>query len=111
MKKLPIALALLAWPLAAATAEEPKRAEVVKWEYATITAGGTLTFESGGGETQAESWDNLAEKLKVSVPKGTSARLAVLNSLGDQGWELASDAVTLTTLANPNHFYTFKRRR
>ncbi|MBM4067638.1 MAG: hypothetical protein FJ271_01650 [Planctomycetes bacterium] len=64
--------------------------------------------------TRADSWDDLARKLKVPV-KGDnlskqSVRLAIFDFLGSQGWELA----THTTFTMNGAFVsakTFKRRK
>jgi hypothetical protein len=114
VNKALIALAALALPLAPrAVADEPKKAEV-RWEYATIVTGGRVNVRltTGAEEVEAESWANLAEKLKLT-PKGTAYQVAVLDHLGGQGWELVSHAASTGEYkaGGTSHSYTFKRRK
>ena len=64
-------------------------------------------------ENQAESWEDLAGKLKMPEgPKSDSAtvnKLRVLNHLGRQGWEMVSAALP-TTLSPAPATLVFKRK-
>ena len=104
-----------------ATADEPKKADPVKpaeaaradvrWEYATLSTGGRANVHllSSADDVTAESWSNLAQKLKLT-PKGTAYQIAIFDHLGSQGWELVTQTATAVDNRPANQSYTFKRR-
>jgi hypothetical protein len=71
----------------------------------------TMRWITGDDEVEATGWADLATKIKApAAKKGASSdrqRLALLNYLGRQGWELVSQqrAPALATGT-----WTFKRR-
>ena len=110
-------VATLGFAVSARTAFAQDKA-VVKWEYAELSfrgfpgrpAGkdndgnevpaspGTLTvrWTTGADDLSIKGWDELAEKLKVTLKKGSSPasqKLQVLNGLGAAGWELGAGDV------------------
>ena len=102
-------------------ADEPKKVDPLKpaavvkpetrWEYATISTGGRANVHlvTSTEDVSADSWANLAEKLKLT-PNGTAYQVAVFDYLGGKGWELATHAATATDNRPANNSYTFKRR-
>jgi hypothetical protein len=63
-----------------------------------------VSWITGEGETEGESWEDLAGKLKVTLAKDAKPaahKVKVLNHLGNQGWELVSSS---------GNVLTFKRR-
>lgn len=104
----------------------------VKWEYAELMYRGSpgrpagkdadgnpveavastmsIRWTSKVGEFSVKGWDEMAEKLKIAFKKeGTAAsqKLQMLNALGAEGWELASQHVGT---AGASTTLTFKRR-
>lgn len=87
----------------------------IRWEYCELAGDhtGKCVFATPKETTRAESWEDLAKKLKVPL-KGDnlsdqSVRLGIFDFLGNQGWELA----THTTFTMNGAFVsakTFKRR-
>ena len=72
----------------------------------------TIRWATLDEEVTAESWEQLADKLKAPAPKKEATpnahKLRVLNRLGADGWEMAEHTGTdgLTGTAN----WVFKRR-
>lgn len=59
-----------------------------------------MTWVTGDGETEGESWDDLAAKLKAPAAKDAkpaASKVKLLNYLGDQGWELVSSDGSVMT--------------
>jgi hypothetical protein len=114
-----LAAAALAASLLPAPWSDPARAQdakaSVRWEYCELAGDhtGKCVLASAKETTRAESWEDLAKKLKAPL-KGDnlsdqSVRLAIFDYLGSQGWELA----THTTFTMNGAFVsakTFKRR-
>jgi hypothetical protein len=72
----------------------------------------TIRWSTQDDEVTAESWEQLAEKLKApaSRKEGTPNvhKLRVLNRLGADGWEMAEHTGTDGTAGTAN--WVFKRR-
>ena len=72
----------------------------------------TIRWSTQDEEIMAESWEQLAEKLKAPASKkeGTANvhKLRVLNRLGADGWEMAEHTGTDGTAGTAN--WVFKRR-
>jgi hypothetical protein len=72
----------------------------------------TLRWSTGDEEIQADSWEQLAEKLKAPAskkePTPTVHKLRVLNRLGADGWEIAEHTGTDGTVGTAT--WVFKRR-
>ena len=72
----------------------------------------TVRWATAEEEVQAESWEQLAEKLKAPAPKKeptpTVHKLRVLNRLGADGWEIAEHTGTDGTTGTAT--WVFKRR-
>jgi hypothetical protein len=104
------------------------KAGTVKWEYGMLGTGATFggkaapfggdrpaalagrfTWTTGTEDISAETWKDLAEKLKVEVKDKDAQlrtiRVAVLNHLGARGWEMVAESGS-----GPAPSYTFKRR-
>lgn len=105
-----------------AVAQEPTKAGS-KWEYATIAHYGNgklVAFLKPNEELRAETWQDLAGKMKVPLSSTTGPgfpdlRVALLNHLGGQGWELVSHSIVPQpgapgTPVGHYELYTFKRR-
>lgn len=67
----------------------------------------TARWATAEGETEADSWEALAAKLKApAAAKGAKVaahRLKLLNHLGSQGWELVSSNGNLMTFKRKLH--------
>ena len=67
---------------------------------------------TGDADVEAQGWDDLAAKLKMSGAKKAATpagrKVQVLNHLGGEGWELVG--VTGGTTAAGAAVWTFKRR-
>jgi len=72
----------------------------------------TVRWATGEEEVQAESWEQLAEKLKAPAAKkeGTATvhKLRVFNRLGADGWEVAEHTGTDGTVGTAT--WLLKRR-
>jgi hypothetical protein len=72
----------------------------------------TVRWATAEEEVQAESWEQLAEKLKAPAPKkeGTPTvhKLRVLNRLGADGWEVVEHTGTDGTVGTAT--WLLKRR-
>jgi hypothetical protein len=100
-----------------------------RWEYAELQAKSTarafqregdevpvarpaLRWTTGTAEVEAKDWLDLAEKLKATGVKKdgtvTQQRIALLNYLGSEGWELVSH--TGGTTPTGAGMWLFKRR-
>ena len=97
-----------------------------RWEYGVIeysrgtspwfpgstsgTGGDRLLWNTAGLSVDGRSWRDLAVKMKASVPdKAASVKLALMDYLGAQGWELVG--VTVPTGQDaPSWTWTFKRK-
>ena len=73
----------------------------------------TIRWSTLDEEITAESWEQLAEKLKAPASKKEGGpnvhKLRVLNRLGADGWEMAEHTGTDGTTGTAN--WVFKRRR
>jgi hypothetical protein len=129
MRKL-LGLSLLGLLLAAvaASAAPALPEKPVRWEYAELQtrsglrafpkdgdelpAARTLRWTTGTAEVEAKDWLDLAEKLKATGVKKdgtvTQQRIALLNYLGSEGWELVSH--TGGTTPTGAGMWLFKRR-
>jgi hypothetical protein len=72
----------------------------------------TLRWVTGDADVEAQGWDDLATKLKMSSAKKAATpagrKVQVLNYLGSDGWELVGvNGGTTPTAAS---IWTFKRR-
>jgi hypothetical protein len=82
---------------AAAPVPPPAPEALPKWEYCEVQQQGrarllVIRWVVGEEETEAASWQELAEKLKVPTAKkdapDATQRVRVFNHLGSDGWEL-----------------------
>lgn len=85
-----------------AAGEQPAK-PVTKWEYATLYHGNQPIWTTPAEELYAQTWQELAERMKVTIPKAKDAgsgtvRATILNHLGSQGWELVSHSATVAGL-------------
>ena len=95
-----VALAASAAPRPQAAAQPAAKA-VEKWEYGSLSVASKrrLSWTSASEEVQGEDWAELGAQLKVKFKGGesvTQTRIAVLNHLGGQSWELVSHAIRST---------------
>jgi hypothetical protein len=94
--------------------EQEKPKATARWEYCTVLdhGGSNLILDTAAQEVRAKNWTELAEKLKAPIPEGLkgdyASKVAVFNSLGAQGWELAGH-VRHFNQPFYNDQYTFKR--
>ncbi|MFO0811182.1 MAG: hypothetical protein U0746_21340 [Gemmataceae bacterium] len=76
--------------------------------------GGRAAWVTGDAEVEAESWEALATKLKVTEgPKSDNPatyKLRVLNHLGRQGWEMVSATQPTSPTATTVSTFVFKRK-
>lgn len=82
-----------------------------RWEYAELSAKdgfNTKRFWEGSDGTRntAETYKALAEKMKIKLT--TDDATALLNALGEDGWELVSHIVSP---ADGYQAWTFKRKK
>ena len=108
-----VALAASAVPRPQAAAQPAAKAGE-KWEYGSLSVASKrrLSWTSASEEVQGEDWAELGAQLKVKFKGGesvTQTRIAVLNHLGGQSWELVSHAIRSTEKTS-SETYTFKRR-
>jgi hypothetical protein len=99
-------------PFPRAAGQEPAKA---KWEYCDLTRitrdGSKLEFILTLGKERivGPSLRELGEKLKMkSIPVYT---VAVLDHLGEEGWELVAYTSVIITPGNFTETYLFKRKR
>jgi hypothetical protein len=94
--------------------QEPGKAGV-KWEYCTLVNdhSGKCGFNNSKEAIGADNWKDLAKKLKVPLKEGEdndrTIRMAVFDSLGAQGWELAGQS-SIAVNATFVETFSFKRR-
>jgi hypothetical protein len=116
--RVPVWIILLAIWLAGsltppqAAGQEPKKA---KWEYCKFTIIGNKgtnkvrwTLTTGKEKVEAASLKDLGEKLKMK--DSPTVNLAVLDHLGEDGWELVSYTANETPMFS-NDAYMLKRKR
>ena len=124
---LTVVATLLAALVASAAPALPEKSP--RWEYAELQSKSTLrAFQKDGeeapparptvrwttatAEVEAKDWPDLAEKLKATGVKKegtlTQQRIALLNHLGSEGWELVSHTGGTTPTAAGT--WLFKRR-
>jgi hypothetical protein len=107
-----VVLAPWVWP--AARAQDAPR-PAVRWEYCSISDDqtGKCAFTSAREAAAADSFKELAQKLKVPLKDGEendwTIRVALFDFLGGQGWELASHSGMSSNTAFLETF-VFKRR-
>jgi len=90
------------------TAREPSTSSRTKWEYAELRQfTGRVLLTLPGAEFETETFYEACSKLKAK--KRDNSSLAVLNALGDDGWELVSSVVS--TGPGVRQVWTFKRFR
>jgi hypothetical protein len=135
MKRIGVVATILTLPVivaVAGSAPAPVPRPVDKWEYAELRSHHRIAYENTAGAlvpakttaawttskaaVEAESWEDLATKLKAgSGGKAATdelAKLRVFDRLGDQGWELVGPPhrpgreETFTH----SHIWSFKRR-
>jgi hypothetical protein len=99
-----------------ARGDEPEAAKTSgKWEYCTLSGDhkGACTWNTGATGMDAESWRELAVKMKAPMPDekltDRSHRTAVMNFLGGQGWELVGESSVVSGESFVETF-TFKRK-
>jgi hypothetical protein len=98
-------------PAAPALAEKPVRYEYAELRYSRYSQAQPgmpgappqvvtkidIRWATGDEEIQAESWDDLARKLKAAEPKreatATVHKMRVLNRLSADGWEIVERPV------------------
>jgi hypothetical protein len=91
-----------------AAARDPSTSTRAKWEYAELRQfSGRVLLNLPGLEYETETFYDACSKLKAKKRDNTS--LAVLNALGDEGWELVGTVVGNGSGAR--QVWTFKRFR
>jgi hypothetical protein len=87
-------------------ARDPEPSTRMKWEYAELRQfSGRVLLTLPGSEYETETFYEACSKLKAREPANTP--LAVLNALGDDGWELVNSVVS--TGPGVRQVWTFKR--
>jgi hypothetical protein len=102
-----------------------------RWEYAELGRESLLDFTTGrvvsntitwegpdGARHSADDYADLSERMGLKKIK-TNDSTAILNALGEEGWELVSHALAETatvtrgetTKLMVRHVWTFKRRK
>lgn len=87
-----------------AVADEPSTSSRPKWEYAELRQfDRAVLLRLPGAEFETETLYELCNKLRAKKKENTA--LAVLNALGDDGWELVAQA----SGPGVRQVWTFKR--
>jgi hypothetical protein len=80
-----------------------------KWEYGELLdhQGGVVSWASPSGKVAGVGWKDLLKKLVGREGEGEA--LAVLNALGEQGWELVAISERPLPVGERVKHWTFKR--